>query len=141
MSDEQSNIGRGAIMNNTVKKIVGFLFVAVLGVFVMVGAAMAGMDIPDKLKDVPLYSGTKIVQVMDMDKHAVAVLTVKADRDALVDFYKQSMKTAGWKLAFQAEQEDGAVLHFTKEDHSLQVSVQKGDEDGTINYQLAAISQ
>ncbi len=109
--------------------------------YIGAGAAFAAMEIPEKLKEAPLYSGSKIVQVMDMENNAMAMMTVKADRDELLGFYKKSMKDKGWKVTFQAEQEDSAVIHFTKESQVIQVTVQKGDEEGMLQYQLVAMSQ
>lgn len=105
------------------------------------GPACAAMEIPDKLKEIPLYSGSKTLQVMDMGNNSMAMFSVKADREAIVEFYKQNMKAKGWTVAFQTEQEDAAVIHFMKDGRTIQIAVHKGDEPGTVQYHLLSVSQ
>jgi hypothetical protein len=100
---------------------------------------LAAMELPSKLAAVPVYSGEKIVQVMDMGNNAMAMLEVKADNQSLMKFYKQEMQGKGWKTAFQAEQEDNAVIHFTKDSETIQISAGKG-EKGLTAYQMVYIS-
>jgi hypothetical protein len=99
------------------------------------------MELPSKLSQVPLYTGTKIIQVMDMGNSSMAMLNVKADREALVKFYKKEMQATGWKIAFQVEQEDNAVIHFTKDTQTVQISANKGDEEGITMYQMVFVGQ
>jgi hypothetical protein len=99
---------------------------------------LAAMELPSKLASVPVYSGAKIVQVMDMGNSAMAMLEVKADNQALVKFYKQGMQGKGWKIAFQGELEDSAVIHFTKGSETIQISTDKGEE-GLTSYQMVYI--
>ena len=120
---------------------IGVVLLQALYLCVGFGLAFGAMEIPTKLKEAPIYSGSKIVQVMDMDNNSMAMLTVKADREALLDFYKQSMKAKGWKVAFQAEQEDNAMVHFTKDNQTIQLTVQNGDEEGMLQYHLLAVGQ
>lgn len=122
-------------------RVIGVVLLQALYLCVGFGLAFGAMEIPTKLKEVPIYSGSKIVQVMDMDNNSMAMLTVKADREALLDFYKQSMKAKGWKVAFQAEQEDNAMVHFTKDNQTIQITVQNGDEEGMLQYHLLAVGQ
>jgi hypothetical protein len=100
---------------------------------------LAAMELPNKLALVPVYSGAKIVQVMDMGNSAMAMLEVNADNQALMKFYKQEMQGKGWKTAFQAEQEDSAVIHFTKGSETIQISTDKG-EKGLTAYQMVYMS-
>lgn len=113
------------------------LFWVCTGSYVAFGA----MELPSRLKDVPLYSGSKIVQVMDMGNNSMAMMTAKAGRDAVVDFYKQNMTAKGWKIVMQAEQEDVAVVHFSKEKETIQLAVQKGDDQGMIQYHLMRVGE
>jgi hypothetical protein len=99
---------------------------------------LAAMELPSKLAAVPVYSGAKIVQVMDMGNSAMAMLEVKADNQTLMKFYKQEMQAKGWKTAFQAEQDDSAVIHFTKDSDTIQISAGK-DEKGLTAYQMVYI--
>jgi hypothetical protein len=101
----------------------------------------AAMQIPEKLAPAPLYSGAKIIQVMDMGQSSMAMLQTKASLEALIEFYKKAMKEKGWKVAFQAEQEDNAIIHFTKDKMAIQITASKGDEDGMLHYQMVAVEQ
>lgn len=102
--------------------------------FLAFAPALSAMELPSKLAQMPVYSGAKIVQIMDMGNSAMAMLEVKADNQALMKFYKKEMEGKGWKTAFQAEQEDNAVIHFTKDNQTIQVSAGK-DGDKTT-YQM-----
>lgn len=106
----------------------------------LLGAAppLAAMELPSKLAPVPVYSGAKVVQVMDMGNSAMAMLEVKADNQSLMKFYKQEMQGKGWKTAFQGELEDSAVIHFTKGSETIQISTNKGEE-GLTSYQIVFI--
>ena len=64
-----------------------------------VTTGFAAMELPAKLSQVPVFLGSKIIQVMDMGENSMAALEVKADRDALMKFYKDEMQGKGWKTA------------------------------------------
>lgn len=115
-------------------RLLAMLFLLLLAV----ASPLAAMELPSKLAAVPVYSGAKLVQVMDMGNSAMAMLEVKADNQALMKFYKQEMQAKGWKAAFQAEQEDSAVIHFTKDSETIQISAGKGEE-GLTAYQMVYI--
>lgn len=102
--------------------------------------SFGAMSLPSNLSQVPIYSGSKIVQVMDMGNNSMAALEVKADREALIKFYQKQMQEKGWEKAFQVEQEDNAVIHFTKNNQTIQISADKG-ENGTTLYQMVFIGQ
>ncbi|HYA41501.1 MAG TPA: hypothetical protein VEF34_09375 [Syntrophobacteraceae bacterium] len=93
------------------------------------------VDVPEKLKDIPLYQGSTVKQAMDMANHAMLVAAVKAKGSAIADFYKNAMKAEGWKVAFQAEQEDMMLIHFQKGKRMVQLTIQleKGGEATTYN--------
>lgn len=112
--------------------------VVLLSLWVTTG--FAAMELPAKLSQVPVFSGSKIIQVMDMDENSMAVLEVEADRDALIKFYKDAMQGKGWKTVFQAEQEDSAVLHFMKDNTTIQISANT-EEEGKLSYQIVFIGQ
>ena len=103
--------------------------------------ALGAMELPEKLKQVPLYPGSKIQQIMDIGVQSMAILSVKADRDALLDFYKQNLKPKGWKIAAQFEQEDGAGITFSNDRQLIQMAVGKGEEEGMLQYQLIFIGE
>ena len=108
--------------------------------FFSVTTGFAAMELPSKLSQVPVFLGSKIIQVMDMDDNSMAALEVKADRDALMKFYKDEMQGKGWKTVFQAELEDSAVLHFMKDNKTIQISANK-EEEGQLSYQMVFIGQ
>lgn len=113
------------------------LALAVLCILFGCGLAFA-VDVPEKLKDMPLYQGSTVRQAMDMTNHSMLIVTVKASVDAISDFYKKAMATKGWKLAFQAEQEEVKLIHFQKDKMFFQVTIQlpKGAEQTTYNLLL-----
>ncbi len=109
--------------------------------FFAVGPALAAVDVPDKLKEFPLYSGSKIIQAMDMDNNAMLSATVKASPDSVSDFYKNGMKGKGWKLAMQMDQDNSKVLHFQKDNMIFQVTIE-GEEQGDLTtYNLMVSSK
>lgn len=99
----------------------------------------AALELPSKLAQVPVYSGAKIVQVMDMGENSMAMLEVKADLQTVMKFYKKEMEGKGWKTVFQAEQEDSAVSHFSKDQSTIQISASKDEED-KISYQMVLMN-
>jgi hypothetical protein len=103
--------------------------------------AFGAMELSEKLKQVPLYPGSKIQQIMDMGIQSMAILSVRVDRDALLDFYRQDLKSKGWKLVAQFEEEDGAGITFSKDRQLIQIAVKKGDAEGMLQYQLIFISE
>ena len=105
-----------------------------------VGGPASAVDVPEKMKDIPLYQGSTVRQAMDMTNHSMLVATVKASDSDVADFYKKAMVAKGWKLAFNAEHEDMKLLHFQKDKMVFQVTVQipKGGEDTTYNLVLTA---
>ena len=105
------------------------------------GLALGAVDIPDKLKDIPLYQGSKVQQAINMDNHAMIIATVKAKADAIADFYKNLMAGKGWKLAFQSDQEDAKILHFQKDKQVFQLTVSSEKKSEEITYTLMVTSQ
>ena len=75
--------------------IVGFPSVLVCILFAA-GVALAAVSLPDKLKEIPLYPGSKIQQAMDMDKNSMAGLEVNAKGEDVFEFYQKG--TSGKRL-------------------------------------------
>jgi hypothetical protein len=105
-----------------------------------IGGPAFAVDVPEKLKDIPLYQGSTVRQAMDMTNHTMLIATVKASGSDVADFYKKAMAAKGWKLAFNAEQEEMKLLHFQKDKMVFQVTIQipKGEEETTYNLVLTA---
>ncbi len=113
-------------------KNVGFVFAAVCAVIILFGLSCASwaVDVPAKLKDIPIFQGAKIEQAMDMENHAMLTAKVNAKPEAIASFYKGAMEAKGWKTFFQAEQENTRIIQFQKGDQMLQIGIQT-DGDGT----------
>lgn len=125
-------------------KSLGILRLAAVCVFCIlfgIGAALAGIDTPEKLKDIPLFQGSKVQHAMNMDTTAMLTATVDAKSDAIADFYKNSMKSKGWKIAFQAEQENVKMIHFQKDSQVFQITIQNEKEGDATTYSLMITSQ
>ncbi len=114
--------------------------IQILLLFFWLAPGFGAMELPAKLSQLPIYSGSKIVHVMDMGDNSMAGLEVKADREALIKFYKKVMQDKGYKIALQVEQEDNAFVHFTKDTQTIQISANKGEEGVTL-YQMVFIGQ
>jgi hypothetical protein len=121
--------------------------VFVLSVSVMVcflcafGRPVGAVEVPAKFKEIPLYEGSKVVHAMDMENNAMLSATVKASADAVSDFYKNAMKSSGWKLSFQMDQESAKVLHFQKDKLIFNVAIQTEENNPETTYNLAISSQ
>ena len=101
------------------------------------GLALGAIDIPDKLKDIPLYQGSKVQQAIDMEDYAMIAASVKAKADAIADFYKNIMVEKGWNLASQSEQrhtEDTRVSHFQNGKQSFE-SQSEHEDTRLIHFQ------
>jgi len=101
-----------------------------------IGPALGAIDVPEKLKGIPLYAGSNIQHAMDMDSTAMLTATVDAKSDAVADFYKNTMKAQGWKVALQAEQEHVKIIHFQKAEQIFQLTIQNEKEGGVTTYNL-----
>jgi hypothetical protein len=123
------------------KRRIAFGLSQVISLLVGFQLAFGAMELPEKLKQVPLYPGSKIQQIMDMGPQSTAILSARADRDALLDFYKQNLKSKGWKIVAQFDQEDGAGITFSKDRQLIQIAVKKGNEEGMLQYQLIFIGE
>ncbi len=96
--------------------------------------ASAAVELPDKLKDIPSFPNSQIVQSMDMENHAMATFKVKgAKSEAVADFFRTKMKDKGWKISVQAQQGEGEMVQFTKEGQMLQLFVKTEDDGVTYN--------
>jgi len=124
------------------KKRRNLVFTTACTLCVLFGSIMAfAVDVPEKLREVPLYQGSTIRQAMDMANSAMMTATVNAKPGAISDFYKKTMTAQGWKVIFQAEQEDVKIVHFQKDKRIFQVTIQieKGKDEST--YHLMMTSQ
>ena len=115
--------------------------VSMFCVLFSIGPALGAIDVPEKLKGIPLYAGSRVQHAMDMDSSAMLTATVDAKGDAIADFYKNTMKEQGWKVAFQAEQENVKIIHFQKAKQMFQLTIQNEKEGGPTTYNLVISNQ
>jgi len=115
--------------------------VFVLAVLFGAGASLGAIDIPEKLKDIPLYQGSKVQHAMDMGNSAMLTVKVDAKSDAVADYYKSIMKAKGWNVAFQAEQENAKMIHFQKDKQILQVTIHTEKDGNSTIYNLVISTQ
>lgn len=99
--------------------------------FLCAGLACA-IDLPDRLKDMPVFPGSKVQQSMNMETGAMATLKVKSQISEVADFYRDNLKSKGWKVIFEAEQENSQVIQFQKDKRTLALSV--GADEGDVVY-------
>jgi len=111
---------------------------AVLAIFAftVVGAALGAVTVPEKFKDVPLFTDSKVEQAMDMGTAAMITATAKAKAEAVIEFYSSAMKSKGWKVIFQLQNEDAQMMHFQKDSDVLHLSVQAADQGDGVTYTL-----
>lgn len=105
------------------------------------GLAYAAMQLPDSMKEIPVFTGSKITQAMEMENTSTAMFTLKGQSDAVLDFYRQNMMSKGWKTVFQAEEEGSAIITFSSGKRMLQLSVHKQNDDGIVQYILVLTTQ
>ena len=121
----------------------GILAFAVMCVFCILSAAGSAfaVEVPEKLRDIPLYQGSTVQQTMDTTDNVLLVAAVKAKGDAIANFYKNTMTAKGWKVAFQADQEDVKIIHFRKDKLLFQVTIQLENGEEATTYNLFMTSQ
>lgn len=113
---------------------------AAIGVYLVLicAASVFSIDIPAKLKDIPLFEGSKVQHAMDTGNAAMLGATVKTKAAAVADFYKKVMKDKGWKSIFQMQSEDGQVIHYQKGSEICQINFQEDDEGTTYNIVISS---
>lgn len=117
----------------------GFFTSSILCIlYILFGGGNAlGIDVPEKLKEIPLYPGSTIEPVTGMINPATfLVATVKAESDAIAEFYKKTMVGKGWSVAFQAEQKNTTTMAFQKDKTTLQVNIEYDKGKNTATYSL-----
>lgn len=119
---------------------IAFRVLPIISFLFGVQLAFGAMDLPEKLKQIPLYPGSKLQQVTDLGSQAMATLSARGDQDSLLAFYKQQLNSRGWKTMAQFEEERGAGITFSKNGQVLQLSVKKGD-GGSLLYGLTFVGE
>lgn len=98
-----------------------------LAVLLIAHTAAAQVEIPQGLKDIPLYEAAKPVMAFaDQGAETIAV-EVKAKPADVAAFYKKHLLDKGFKLIMEMNQEDASLVAFKKD--GMVVSITIG-EDG-----------
>lgn len=115
-----------------------FALFAVLAVltFTNIGSVIGAVTVPEKFKDIPLFKDSKVEQAMDMGTAAMITVAAKAKPEAIIEFYSAAMKSKGWKVIFQLQNEDAQMMHFQKDSDVLHLNVQAADEGEGVTYNL-----
>lgn len=108
-------------------RMAGFSIIALCMLFAA-GAAMAAITVPEKLKEIPLFSGASIKQATEMDKNSMVMMEIPAKAEDVFEFYKKELPGKGWKIFSQMQQEDDALLQCQKGTAMLQVAIHNEDE-------------
>lgn len=125
------------------KKASRILALAVMGAFcVLLTAGIAfGIQIPEKLKGIPLYQGSTVQQTMDMTNQTMLIAVVEAKSEDVAAFYRKTMNEKGWKTAFQMAAKSAETMQFTKDKQILQITVQQDKGASTTTYTMALSSE
>ena len=92
-----------------------------------------GARLPDSFpKDIPVYSGAKLISAITQDEGGTVAFTVSAAFRDVSDYYRSELQKAGYKV--EATMDLGEAVQFiaTSADGKRQVSIQTAkDKDGT----------
>ncbi len=102
-----------------------------------------GSQIPDELKSFPVPQGFKADAssggslTQGKDKTSVASWRGKGSVQSASDFFKKSMVDQGWKQESAMDMDDAAQLSYTKGTNRAIVTINKEDEEVTVNVMLS----
>jgi hypothetical protein len=115
-------------------KVCALIIVFVSGIFSSI--ALGQVETPEAIKKVaPIYKGAKVIQAMQFQEGAQAILEVKATPKEIVTFYKDTMQQKGWKVVMQMDMENNSMLNLAKDNMSLVVNA-SAEEEGKTMVQL-----
>jgi len=95
--------------------------------------ALAELQLPAALKELPRYPGATVVQTMNMDGNTNAIFQASASPAEVADFFTEKLPAQGWTKVMEARQDDGAMISFTKGSSSLTIGV-GADDGGAVSY-------
>jgi len=91
--------------------------------------AWATVQVPPRMKDVPIYENATIVQAMEAEEFAQIVYAVSTEIKKVIKWYKDIMLKKGWKVVMEMNMENNSVLNLAKDNLTLVVNTsvdQKG---------------
>jgi len=91
--------------------------------------AWATVQVPPRMKDVPIYENATIVQAMEAEEFAQIVYAVSTEIKKVIKWYKDIMLKKGWKVVMEMNMEKNSVLNLAKDNLTLVVNTsvdQKG---------------
>ena len=95
--------------------------------------ALAEVEAPEAIKKVaPIYKGAKVIQSMQMQEGAQAILEVQATPKEVITFYKDTMQQKGWKVVMQMDMENTSMLNLAKDKTSLVINASAEQEGKTM---------
>lgn len=102
-------------------KVCVLIIVFVSGIFSSM--ALGQVEAPEEIKKVaPIYKGAKVIQAMQFQGGAQAVLEVQATPKEVITFYEDTMQQKGWKVVMQMDTENGSMLNLAKDNASLVIN-------------------
>jgi hypothetical protein len=112
-------------------KVYALIMVFVSGIFSSM--ALAEVEIPEAIKKVaPIYEGAKVIQSMQIQEGAQAIIEVQATPKEVITFYKDAMQQRGWKVVMQMDMEKNSMLNLAKNNTSLVVNASAEQEGKTM---------
>jgi hypothetical protein len=115
-------------------KVCALLIVFVSGIFSSM--ALGEVEAPEAIKKVaPIYKGAKVIQAMQFEEGAQAILEVQATQKEIITFYKDTMQQKGWKVVMQMDIENNSMLNLAKDNKTLVINA-SAEEAGKTMVQL-----
>ncbi len=115
-------------------KVCALLIVFVIGIFPSM--ALGEVEAPEAITKVaPIYKGAKVIQAMQFQEGAQAILEVQATPKEVITFYKDTMQQKGWKVVMQMDMEDNSTLNLAKDNTNLLINA-SAEEAGKTMVQL-----
>jgi hypothetical protein len=95
--------------------------------------AWGEVEAPEAIKKVaPIYKGAKVIQSMQIQGGAQAILEVQATPKEVITFYKDTMQQKGWKVVMQMDMENTSMLNLAKDKTSLVINASAEQEGKTM---------
>jgi len=96
----------------------------------------ADVSLPDTMKDIPLFEGSKIVSSMSQEEAQVVTVDAAGEPKKVKEFYKNTLPKAGWKIEMEMENNDMSLIAFSKDEWKLMITANKTG-DARVAYSLA----
>lgn len=88
--------------------------------------------------DVPTFPGSTATSAMETGGGtAIAALDTEADRDDVVDFYRDQLGSQGWSIVDENELGRGTFVTATKDGRRILVNVESRDQGSRVTLSIA----